>query len=261
MEIDWITIAAQIVNFLVLVWLLRRFLYKPVTDAIAAREQKIRDRLNDAADKKKTAEEEAARLKELREDIEARRETLLDEAREESGRLKKALEAAARDDIEEISAAWRRDVDDERAAFIADLRQSSISQFYELSREALGSLAGVSLNEAIAEKFIARLSKLDGESLAKLRESSGENGHYVLVQSSFELDEEMKKRISASIHEHIAADAWTDYQLADDLICGIRLKSGGQTIGWTLTDYLDRLEEQTLKKLDDVTAPERQAAE
>ena len=41
MTIDWITVAAQIANFLVLVWLLRRFLYRPILDGIDAREAEI----------------------------------------------------------------------------------------------------------------------------------------------------------------------------------------------------------------------------
>ncbi|NLX99005.1 MAG: hypothetical protein GXY83_22905 [Rhodopirellula sp.] len=35
MPIDWFTVAAQVVNFLILVWLLKRFLYKPILHAIA----------------------------------------------------------------------------------------------------------------------------------------------------------------------------------------------------------------------------------
>ena len=45
MQIDWFTVAAQTINFLVLMWLLKRFLYKPILNAIAAREKNIADQL------------------------------------------------------------------------------------------------------------------------------------------------------------------------------------------------------------------------
>ena len=48
MQIDWLTVAAQIVNFLVLVWLLQRFLYRPITEAMARREERIESRLSEA---------------------------------------------------------------------------------------------------------------------------------------------------------------------------------------------------------------------
>ena len=41
MLIDGFTVGAQVLNFLILVWLMKRFLYQPILDAIDAREQRI----------------------------------------------------------------------------------------------------------------------------------------------------------------------------------------------------------------------------
>ena len=49
MLIDWFTVGAQVLNFLILVWLLKRFLYKPILNAIDAREKRIAAELADAA--------------------------------------------------------------------------------------------------------------------------------------------------------------------------------------------------------------------
>lgn len=48
MLIDWFTVIAQVVNFLILVWLLKRFLYQPILNAIDAREQRVATELADA---------------------------------------------------------------------------------------------------------------------------------------------------------------------------------------------------------------------
>ena len=45
MSVDWITVIAQIVNFLVLIWLLKKFLYRPILDGIDAREAEITERM------------------------------------------------------------------------------------------------------------------------------------------------------------------------------------------------------------------------
>ena len=58
MLIDWFTVGAQLLNFLILVWLMKRFLYQPVLDAIAAREQKIAAELADAAATKAEAHQQ-----------------------------------------------------------------------------------------------------------------------------------------------------------------------------------------------------------
>ena len=58
MLIDWFTVGAQVLNFLILVWLLKRFLYKPILDAIDAREERIAAELADADAKKAEAQKE-----------------------------------------------------------------------------------------------------------------------------------------------------------------------------------------------------------
>ena len=60
MSIDWVTVAAQAVNFLVLVWLLKRFLYRPILDGIDARERDIEARVTAAATAKAEADAAAA---------------------------------------------------------------------------------------------------------------------------------------------------------------------------------------------------------
>lgn len=47
MLFDWFTVLAQIANFLILMWLLKRFSYKPVLDTIDAREKRIADLLKE----------------------------------------------------------------------------------------------------------------------------------------------------------------------------------------------------------------------
>ena len=58
MLIDWFTVGAQVVNFLILVWLLKRFLYRPILDAIDAREKRIARVLADTDAKKAAAQKE-----------------------------------------------------------------------------------------------------------------------------------------------------------------------------------------------------------
>ena len=58
MQINWFTVIAQILNFLILVWLLKRFLYKPILNAIDEREKKIASQLKDADNRESMAKKE-----------------------------------------------------------------------------------------------------------------------------------------------------------------------------------------------------------
>jgi F-type H+-transporting ATPase subunit b len=96
MLIDWFTVGAQALNFLILVWLLKHFLYKPVLNAIDAREKRIAGELADADAKKAEAQKErdefnhknevfdqqrAALLSQAVDEVKTERQRLLDEAR------------------------------------------------------------------------------------------------------------------------------------------------------------------------------------
>ena len=84
MTVDWITVSAQVVTFLILVWLLRRFLYRPVMDAMGRREARIGERLEEARVREQAAEREEHSYREQREALHRRREELLEQAKAEA---------------------------------------------------------------------------------------------------------------------------------------------------------------------------------
>ena len=84
MLIDWFTVIAQVVNFLILVWLLKRFLYKPILNAIDAREKKVADELANADAKEAEAQKEKEGFKRKNEEFDQQRATLLNKAKDEA---------------------------------------------------------------------------------------------------------------------------------------------------------------------------------
>jgi hypothetical protein len=84
MLIDWFTVGAQVINFLVLVWLLKRFLYRPILDAIDAREQRIAAELADADAKRAEAKQERETFQHKNEEFDEQRAALLAQATDEA---------------------------------------------------------------------------------------------------------------------------------------------------------------------------------
>src|SRR5690554_6239908 len=127
MEINWFTVIAQIVNFLILVWLLKRFLYKPVLDAIDQRDEKIATQLSDAEHKKAQAEEErsiyvqknitfdnerTSKLEEVREEVSSEKQHLLEEARKESNALRIKYEESLKQQQKDLQDSIKRKTQD-----------------------------------------------------------------------------------------------------------------------------------------------------
>ena len=93
MPIDWFTVVAQAINFLILVWLLKRFLYKPILHAIDEREKGIAAQLAEAEAKKAEAQKERDDFQHKNEAFDQERAALLKKATDEA---KGRTSAAAR---------------------------------------------------------------------------------------------------------------------------------------------------------------------
>src|SRR5690625_1309239 len=91
MEFDMTIVIAQIVNFVILIWLLIRFLYRPIMNTIDASEQAVKSRLEDARQRQQQAEEQIATYRKKEDELEKARETLLEDAREEASGVRRQL--------------------------------------------------------------------------------------------------------------------------------------------------------------------------
>jgi F-type H+-transporting ATPase subunit b len=245
MQIDWITVAAQIANFLVLVWLLRRLLYGPITRAMEQREANIRDRFAEAEGRESEAQAERERLEADREELRMTRDELLEKARDDARRLFHDLENEAREEVRENRQAWQVQLRAEEADFLHELREKTADQVNGVIRLALRDFANADLEDAMTDTFIARLRQLDGKTLKKLQKEAKAADGRISMTSAFELPAPTKARLTRAIRDIIDPGAEVEHRLDSDLVCGFRLKIRGQTIQWSIDAYLDDLEEET----------------
>ena len=250
MQVDWLTVAAQIVNFLVLVWLLQRFLYRPITQAIARREERIAAQVRDAEAKRAEADGEAEAYRAKQEELERSRDQMLAEAKAAAEQERRTLEQAAREAVDQRKQEWLQQVEDQRAEFLRDLRQSSVQHFYALARQALGDLADAELEEQIVRVFLGKLAELDADATAKISAEARKAGDAVAVQSRFEIAANQRTRITRAIRKQFLDTAEVTYRFGPEQPAGIELKAGGQTVGWNLASYFDSLESRLATELD-----------
>lgn len=242
MQIDWLTVAAQIVNFLVLVWLLQRFLYRPITQAMARREERIETRLFEARAAREEVEAEAGRLREQQQALEASREEMLNEARQEAAALRARLEDDIRKEMEARRKTWQDHLEDEREAFAARLRQRAGHQVIDIVGHVLRDYAGSDLAGQVAGTFTDRLAALDADERDKLKHAAARAQEPARVDSGVALRPSARSQITRAIHECVAHDIDVEYREDGDLLLGIRLSIGEQTVEWSAARFLHRLE-------------------
>lgn len=262
MELDWITVAAQIVNFLVLVWLLHRFLYGPVVRAMDAREARIAERLREARQAREEAEAESGRYRQMQEKLEKEREDRLAEAREQAEKVRKSLQAEAREEVAVKRAEWSRNLADEQEAFLADLQERAAEAFSAMARRALSDLADARLEDQIARRFLKALAELDRSDLDRIRAECERAGRPAAVRSAFDLSPARRKQVKSALERSLGADVDIVFERSSRLVCGIELRVGGQMVRWSLDSFLDELEGELRAAVERRTpATEPRAAE
>ena len=239
MQVDWITVAAQIINFLIIVWLLNRFLYGPISRAMEKREAEIRGRLDDAREEREKAQALERQLQKDRAAFAAEREARLTAVRQEADEVARQLRAEVRGDVEARRVAWLAELREEKQAFLTDLRRSVSREFRELAHAALGALVDERLEARMADVLVDRLGRLDRNEVQRLAAGARSSGAIEVV-SGQELDAALRQRLRQAIRDQLGDDLDVRFAApAPDLI-GLRLKGGSMTLEWSLDEFLDR---------------------
>ena len=259
MLIDWFTVGAQTLNFLVLVWLLKRFLYRPVLDAIDARERRIAGELADAAATRRAAESERSELERKNHALDEQRSSLLAQAAGEANTERERLLAAARDELNNLREKQASTLRNDQARLRQEITRLATGEVFAIARKVLGDLAGASLEERMGEVFTRRLREMDQEakiSLAAVLGSCPEAN----VRSTFDMPARERDSIQLALSETFAAEVRIRFETSPDGICGIELTVGGQKVAWSIAEYLAELEQKVGSLLGAQAAPAARAA-
>ncbi|WP_446011423.1 F0F1 ATP synthase subunit delta [Candidatus Electrothrix sp.] len=244
MLIDWFTVGAQALNFLVLVWLMKRFLYKPILHAIDAREERIATELANADATKAEARQERDEFRDKNEAMDRQRAALLSKATEEAQAEHDRLLDEARQAAAALRATQQETLRNKQENLHQALIHRTQQEVFAIARRTLTDLAGTSLEERLGEAFTRRLRKMDDQAkagLAKALEKTSET-EPALVRSGGDLPAEQRAAIQKAVNETFSADIHLRFKTEPDLIGGIELTANGQKVAWSIADYLASLE-------------------
>ena len=259
MQIDWFTLAAEIVNFLLLIVLLRLLLYKRIVRAMNEREQRIASDLNDAEEKRKEAEREAESYREKRRELETRQKSLISEAEENAEERRKELMSRAREEVEESRDQWFASMRRERDSFLSELRRRAGRKVIGIARRVLSDLADSELEDRIVRIFIRRLRDLDEEEKRQLGEMKPEDGW--TVAGSWSVSEDLRDELEEAVREVVGDSPRITFETKEELVAGLELRSGGRRLAWSVDSYLNALEEELADMVDQRAADNETATE
>lgn len=243
MLIDWFTVVAQGLNFLVLVWLLKRYLYKPVLAAIDARENHIALTIADAELQKKAAEQERQALEARKAALDGQVADFLKQAAVAAAAERARLLAYARMEADSLREKQMAALREDEKRLRGDIAHRAQQEVLAMARQVLQVLAGASLEERVVAVFLKALRGLDAPAKTTLLTAFG-GGTDAVVRSAFDLPETQRALIRQAVDGEFSMSSTLGFEVAGELLCGLELVVGGQKLSWSIADYMHGLEQR-----------------
>ena len=238
MEFDWTTFALEIVNFLVLVWILQRFLYKPVTNAIAERKAAIEKTLADARMVEATAQSLKQQYENRMADWEGEKAKaqaqLTKELEAERVRLKNALHASLEQERERDRALEQR----RAMALRHGLEEGALAEGGRFAARLLSRVACAELEEQIRGLLIEDLPHLGDGELQSLRVACQDADAKMRITSRYALGEEQRSSLAQALGRVAAKPVECEFGRDTELIAGLRISIGPWVLRCNLQDEL-----------------------
>ena len=235
MELNWSTFILEIINFLVLVWILKRFLYKPVLAIIARRREGIEKAMADAKDLNSQAhdlqQQYENRLADWEGEKQKAREALGHEIDSERKRRMTELETTLQQERDKArEAELRRQEEAQRKA-----EETALSQAAGFAARLLKGLSGPELEARLLTLLLEQLPQLDEAQVQRLRQSGGSE---VVVCSAYPLGETQRKSLQQALEQLLGSTPPVSYEQQDALLAGVRITIGAWVLGANLEDEL-----------------------
>jgi F-type H+-transporting ATPase subunit b len=240
--IDWFTVAAQTLNFLILVWLMKRVLYRPIMNAIEARDKLVAAQLTDAAAREGSAQKAEEEFKRRNLEFDRDRAMLMGKAVEAARTENTRLTEAARVTAESLRNGQRVSLENEAADFTRASGRRISEGFFVLARRALRDLASTGLEEQVGAVFCRRLRAMNAADRSALGAAIDAVRDSVEIRSAFELPSSVRASLQIAIDETFGHPVALCFAVTSELIVGIELTAGGRRVGWSLDEYLQALQ-------------------
>ncbi len=250
MLFDWFTIVAQILNFLILMWLLKRFLYKPVLDAIDAREQRISTLLKETKASQEEAAEQQSTLTQKNAAFETEKTVLFEDVKSKAAAQQKQLLDRAAKDVATQRGQWLQALKNEQHALDQAINQRTRLEVLNVARRALTELSDSELEMQIVKVFMQRLETMTPKEREQFKQTVEGSHNEVIVRSAFDFSDEQKMFLKEAIQRTLGAQTSLKFMIDTDLIGGIELVGNGHKLSWNIAAYLSDLDASIQSLID-----------
>jgi len=255
MSVNWMTVVAQILNFLILIWLLKRFLYGPILQAMDKRQKHLADLQEEAKKKSAEAEEITQAYTTLTADLENEKHQIFSNTKASAEEERQKFLENAKKEVERIKQDWICSMQREQSAFLQQGRVLIGQEACQLARTVLHDLADADLEKAMVAVFMKKLHDVSQEQRQQIRAGTERDAAPVRVYSSFKLENTQKEQLAEVVLHALQITNPIEFVVSDRLMAGIELDAGGYHFGWSIEEYMHDLEQSLQRYIEKVFPP------
>jgi F-type H+-transporting ATPase subunit b len=237
-ELNWTTFILEILNFLVLVWLLKRFFYQPVQAMVARRQEGISAQLHEAEERQQRAEELRQqyenRLADWEAEREAARQALHHELELERERLLEELQQGLEAEREKAEVLATR----EQGGLQREAEVQALTQGARFVARLLERVASPEVEARLLELLLAELRELPPSELEALQTLQEGKPVAVVVSSVYPLAEGQRQMLQQQLQALVSASLHFSYQQNPALVAGLHVTVGPWVLHANLRDEL-----------------------
>ncbi len=245
MQIDWWTFALQGINFLVLVWLLKRFLYHPVREIVDRRKALAADALAQAKEQQSRADKALKRFEADRAALEKEREEMRIAMHHTLEAEREKIKAEAEDLAAKTIAKARQSIADERAEAAKELRQAAVGLAADMAGKILASGGPAALDALALAHIEAKLEDMDSDTRGQL-EAHLKEGGTIGVVTAHALGQAAEKAWQKMLAAKLLLEKPADFTVDKALIGGAELRFPHITLGFTVSGQLEAMKQELL---------------
>ncbi len=243
MQIDWWTLALQTINVLVLVWILARFFFRPVSDIVAKRQEEAKKLLADAAAARQHAADARADVDKMLAGIEAQRERLLAEARK-SAEIEKANQLAqAAQEIAKLHSEARAAIDRDRSAANTAVIERASELAVVVAEQLVGRFPPMVAFDAFLGELCNQIRKLSSQVRSGLISSAIEEQTLDVVTAT-PLSESAAEHVRSALEEAFGTRLSVAFRSDRTLLAGIELHGRNAILRNSWRADLNRIREE-----------------
>jgi F-type H+-transporting ATPase subunit b len=238
LELNWSTFLLEIINFLILVWILKHFFYKPVLNVIARRRRSIEKSLNDANTLHEDAEalrvQYENRLAEWEKERQAARTSLVKEIETERAQQLEALRATLGKERKKARVIEQRRLETNRLR----TEEMALAQGAQFATRLLSVAAGPELEQRLLDLLLKELTALPPKQLSTLRAAAGKTADRILVASTYPLNDATRLSLENTLASVLEVTTPFHFEQDKELLAGLRVTMGSWVLRANLQDEL-----------------------